>query len=615
MKTDLKIFRLIQVLLIIILFNLQVKAQDPNFYIFLCFGQSNMEGNAAIENVDKTGIDSRFQVMEAVNCTNLNRTMGKWYTAVPPLCRCYTGLTPADYFGRTMVANLPANIKIGVINVAVGGTRIELFDKDTYTSYLSTAPDWLKNTAAEYGSNPYARLIDMAKLAQKDGVIKGILLHQGESNGGDADWTKKVQKIYNDMITDLGLDATKTPLLAGEMVNADQGGSCAGFNATIAQLPGKIPNCYVISSAGCTDAADNLHFNAAGYRELGKRYAQKMLTLLPQGPTVSVTSPVATTTFVAPATISIAATASSSNSTISKVEFFNGTTKLGEDVSSPYAFSWTNVAAGTYSITAVATDNAGKTATSAAVSVKVNMAQKPYGGVAATIPGTIQFENYDEGGNSFAYYDDSPGTSVSPAPNFRSTEDVDIEVCTDTDGGYNLGWSTTGEWLEYTVNVTETGIYDLDIRVACNGDGRTISLQSNGNVIADNIAIPNTAGWQNWQTITVKDISLQSGEQVLKLIIGSSSYVNLNYMTFKKQEVTVSKNLRKGWNFIGYPYSKTETVEIALQSIWQYVDIIKDFDGFYDKSQPSYLNSLTHFTWGKGYMVYINSNCTLQLIK
>jgi hypothetical protein len=71
-------------------------SQDPNFYIFLSFGQSNMEGNAKFEPQDTT-VDKRFKVLEAVDCPNLGRDMGKWYTAVPPLCRCQTGLTPADY--------------------------------------------------------------------------------------------------------------------------------------------------------------------------------------------------------------------------------------------------------------------------------------------------------------------------------------------------------------------------------------------------------------------------------------------------------------------------------------------------------------------------------------
>ena len=255
-------------------------SQDPNFHIYLSFGQSNMEGNARIEAQDTVNVNERFQVLEAVDCPNLNREKGKWYTAVPPLSRCKTGLTPTDYFGRTMVENLPENVKVGVINVAVGGCKIELFDKDKYEEYLTTAPDWLKNMANEYDGNPYGRLVEMAKLAQKDGVIKGILLHQGESNPNDSLWTKKVKIVYDNLMKDLNLNPEEVPLLAGETVHEDQGGICAGMNKIIATLPETIPNSYVISSKGCADAPDNLHFNAEGYRVLGKRYALKMLSLM-----------------------------------------------------------------------------------------------------------------------------------------------------------------------------------------------------------------------------------------------------------------------------------------------------------------------------------------------
>lgn len=254
-------------------------SQDPNFHIYLSFGQSNMEGNARIEAQDTVNVNERFQVLEAVDCANLNREKGKWYTAVPPLSRCKTGLTPTDYFGRTMVENLPENVKVGVINVAVGGCKIELFDKVKYEEYLTTAPDWLKNMANEYDGNPYGRLVEMAKLAQKDGVIKGILLHQGESNPNDSLWTKKVKIVYDNLMKDLDLNPEEVPLLAGETVHEDQGGICAGMNKIIATLPETIPNSYVISSKGCADAPDNLHFNAEGYRVFGKRYALKMLEL------------------------------------------------------------------------------------------------------------------------------------------------------------------------------------------------------------------------------------------------------------------------------------------------------------------------------------------------
>ena len=255
-------------------------SQDKKFYIFLCFGQSNMEGNARIRPQDTVGVDPRFQVLEAVDCPDLKRTKGNWYTAVPPLSRCKTGLTPADYFGRTLVANLPMDVRVGIINVAVGGCKIELFDKDNYQSYVTKAPAWMIGMINQYDGNPYARLVQLAKIAQKDGVIKGILLHQGESNPNDSLWTAKVKTVYDNLLKDLHLKAKKVPLLAGETVNADQGGICAGMNRIIATLPQIIKSSYVISSAGCPDAPDNLHFTAEGYRMLGKRYAEQMLMLL-----------------------------------------------------------------------------------------------------------------------------------------------------------------------------------------------------------------------------------------------------------------------------------------------------------------------------------------------
>jgi hypothetical protein len=258
-------------------------AQNPNFYVFLCFGQSNMEGFPGIEEQDKTGVDKRFQVMSAVDFNDLGRTKGAWYPAVPPLCRLSTGLCPVDYFGRTLTAKLPEKIRVGVINVSVAGCKIELFDRDNYQAYASTAAPWMKNIIKEYGENPYAHLVEMAKLAQKDGVIKGILLHQGESNTNDKDWPAKVKRIYDNLVKDLVLKPEETPLLAGELLNADQNGACASMNAIIAELPKTLSNSYVISSAGCAGRPDHLHFAPEGYREFGKRYAEKMLSILQGG--------------------------------------------------------------------------------------------------------------------------------------------------------------------------------------------------------------------------------------------------------------------------------------------------------------------------------------------
>ncbi len=172
------------------------------------------------------------------------------------------------------------------------------------------------------------------------------------------------------------------------------------------------------------------------------------------------------------------------------------------------------------------------------ITVKVNLPKGPYGGTAPSIPGKIEFENYDVGGNGVGYLDNTPGTSVPTPPAFRIDEDVDIETCTDAGGGYNIGYATAGEWLEYTVNVATAGTYTLTLRVACEGDGRTLSVAAKGVTIANNVAIPNTAGWQTWQDVVIPNITLTSGTQVIRVTIGATDYVNLNYMTFASAVTT-----------------------------------------------------------------------------
>lgn len=252
---------------------------DPNFHIYLAFGQSNMEGNGQPDASDKTGVNERFRMMAAVDFSNPARQKGQWYTAVPPLCRQGTGLNPADYFGRTLVDSLPTQIKVGVINVSVAGCAIEMFDKDKYASYVAGEADWMKTIANQYGGNPYGRLIEVAKLAQKDGVIKGFLLHQGESGSKTNQWANEVKIIYNHLIQDLGLDASKTPLLAGDLVTS---------STMIKNLPQTLPNSYVISSQGLTAKSDRLHFDNPGYREFGKRYASTMLSILAKQPATGI---------------------------------------------------------------------------------------------------------------------------------------------------------------------------------------------------------------------------------------------------------------------------------------------------------------------------------------
>ena len=176
-------------------------AVDPNFHIYLCFGQSNMEGQAEPQTVDKAYVDPRFQMLACVDFqyTSPKRTMGQWYTAYCPLVRDWTKIGMADYFGRTMVAALPSNVKIGVVDVAIGGVDIKGFMSEEVENYLANLDannQYLKPAFQAYANDPYKRLVDMAKIAQQSGVIKGILLHQGETNTGQTAWLQKVKTVY-----------------------------------------------------------------------------------------------------------------------------------------------------------------------------------------------------------------------------------------------------------------------------------------------------------------------------------------------------------------------------------------------------------------------------------
>ena len=258
---------------------------DPNFHIFICFGQSNMEGNADWDNQIDGNVDTRFQMLATCNFNSPKRTLGNWYVAKCPIVSPVGKLGPSDYFGRTMVANLP-NHKIGVIAVAMGGSPIEMFDKDKYLQkYQDNYNEWWAQIARNYyGENPYGRIIDMAKKAQEVGVIKGILLHQGCSNCGDPNWPNMVKKIYQDMLKDLGLKAADVPLFVGEVEykgDAPQSGGCEGHNVQVDRMPSVVPTSYVVSAKGLPgNGKDPWHFSAAGYRVFGKRYAQQALRVI-----------------------------------------------------------------------------------------------------------------------------------------------------------------------------------------------------------------------------------------------------------------------------------------------------------------------------------------------
>jgi len=327
-------------------------------------------------------------------------------------------------------------------------------------------------------------------------------------------------------------------------------------------------------------------------------------------PTATITNPADNDELYSGGTITISADASITGGDITSVSFYVNSKFIGTDKTAPYSFDWENIPAGTYTISALATDDAGNFAEDE-ITVTIKVPQGPYGDTPHPIPGVIEFENFDVGGNETAYYDVDAGSNVSPRPYFRTNEDVDIENCTDTGGGYNLGYTASGEWLEYTVDVKESGTYLLTLRVACAGDDRTISIESDGSSLASDIAIPNTGGWQKWEDLVIDNVELQAGQQTIRVTIGKTDYVNLNYMAFAIDKPPVTIPLRKGWNLVGYPLKGNATVETALSLIIDHLLFVKDYDGFYDANGDANLNSITELEYRKGYFIKVDADCEL----
>jgi hypothetical protein len=427
-------------------------APDPNFHIYIAYGQSNMEGNAT--NFDKN-VDGkehpRVKMFATTSCSNLGRpTVGEMYPAVPPMFKCNAGLSPADWFGRHMADSLP-NVTIGIIPVAQGGTSIRLFDPDDYKNYINSAADWLKSGVKAYGNdgNAMGRIIEVAKKAQEKGVIKGIIFHQGETDGGMSNWEQIVKKTYEYMLKQLGLKAEETPFVAGEMVD---GGSCAGFNSRVNNLSKYIVNFGVASSKGYGSKGDGLHFTVEGYRGMGQRYAQEMLKLINVAPVDPVP-------------------------------------------------------------------------------------QEPFSGKAIEIPGKVEVENFDkpgigkgEDGTDNASYSDVDSENKGDS-DYR--KDTGVDLYKTADGGVAIGYTQTGEWLEYTVNVKADGEYDIEANVASGNSTSAFKLYLDDKAITDDVSVPQTAdnAWDTYKTIPVKEkVKFTAGKHVLKLEI-TANYANIDWIS------------------------------------------------------------------------------------
>ena len=447
-------------------------APNPNFHIYIAYGQSNMAGNGDIVPAeDQEKYSEKFLMLashsanakERSGTTTQSIKMGEWYPAIPPMFHAFEKLSPADYFGRAMVDSLPG-VTVGIIPVAIGAVSIRAFDKDQYQAYFANDGKDIVNWGwtKDYDNNPPGRILELAKKAKEVGVIKGFIFHQGESDGTDANWRKTVYKTYKDIIDALELDENEVPFVAGELMNDPTGNSgkgscCYSKNGGIAELKNNFKKFGLASSKDLQgNGKDPYHFNRESVIELGRRYCSEMLKLIdktidPNATPVNLVDP--------------------SQSTVPD--------ELPEEYG-PY------------------TDP-------------------------IAIPGKIEAENYNKGGAEVAYHDLNKGNEGGK---FRK-DDVDIYQ---PNMGLAVGYAQKGEWLKYTVNVAADGDYAITANVAGdNGTGGFV-LYMDDQCISDTI-INDGKGFDSYALVNGGEASLKAGEHELKIEI-TSDWIDIDYVEF-----------------------------------------------------------------------------------
>ena len=182
----------------------------------------------------------------------------------------------------------------------------------------------------------------------------------------------------------------------------------------------------------------------------------------------------------------------------------------------------------------------------------------PYSGTPLAIPGTIETEDYDNGGQGVAYSDTG---AANEGGSYRPAEGVDIEACSDSGGGYNVGWTATGEWMKYTVDVAPAGDYTITSRVAKGTTGTgAFHIEVDGVDVTGSISVSNTGGWQSWVNKTTSNVTLSSGEQVVEIVIESGG-ININRLQFVLDQAANTAPV-----FTADPINKPNAVEGSAYS-------------------------------------------------
>lgn len=202
----------------------------------------------------------------------------------------------------------------------------------------------------------------------------------------------------------------------------------------------------------------------------------------------------------------------------------------------------------------------------------IPVAQSPFKGSPFNIPGRIEAEDYDLGGEGVSFHEASTNGNQGGA-SYRNDQ-VDIEATKDVDGSYNVSYIQNGEWLEYTVNVSAAGKYDLSLRVAADGAGKSMHAEIDGQNLTGAITIPNTGGYQTWETVLVSGLSLTAGKHTLRLAF-DADYFNINYIRFDKTTTTSidEEDYRTSKLVYPNPFNHSFTVDLHGEFNYQLFDV------------------------------------------
>ena len=230
----------------------------------------------------------------------------------------------------------------------------------------------------------------------------------------------------------------------------------------------------------------------------------------------------------APATVTLTAKATLPEGvSVKSIEFYQGSNLIETVTNEPFEVSVADLEIGKYEFSAVMTDNQGKTYNSAKKSFEVKAPQAPYNGVASVLPGAVEMENYDEGGEGMAYHDSD---DKNEGNSYRKSEGVDLEEF--VKGQYALGWTKKGEWVEYTLEVKYDDEYTWTAYAASGSDGSSFKLYIDNEAISEAISVKNSGDWQTFREYTGKTGSLSKGKHILKVGI-EADYVNIDRVEFK----------------------------------------------------------------------------------